>query len=33
LGRTAAYDGQPVYWHQIVNTDKKLEAKLEGLID
>jgi len=33
LGRTAAYEGQPVYWHQIVNTDERLEPKLIGLKD
>ncbi|MBC8182900.1 Gfo/Idh/MocA family oxidoreductase [candidate division KSB1 bacterium] len=33
MGRTAAYEGRPVYWHQIVNTDERLEPRLEGLID
>jgi predicted dehydrogenase len=33
LGRTAAYEGRQVYWYQIIKSDERLEAKLEGLKD
>ena len=31
LGRTAAYRGEPVFWYQIVKSDERLEADLDGL--
>ena len=31
LGRTAAYEGRKVTWTEIVKSDKRLEADLEGL--
>ena len=33
LGRTAAYEGRQLYWYQIIKSDERLEAKLEGLKD
>ncbi len=33
LGRTAAYEGRPVYWYQIVNDEERMEPKLKGLLD
>jgi predicted dehydrogenase len=31
LGRSAAYKGEVVYWDQLVKSDEKLDAKLQGL--
>ena len=33
LGRTAAYEGRPVYWHQLMKNEEKLVPNLEGLSD
>ena len=33
LGRTAAYTGMPVYWHQLVKDEERLIPNLKGLID
>ena len=33
LGRSAAYEQRPVYWHQLMASDEKLEADLGGLKD
>ena len=33
LGRTAAYEGRPVYWHQLMKDDERLMPNLEGLND
>ncbi len=33
LGRTAAYKGRPVYWHQLMKDDERLMPNLEGLND
>ncbi len=33
LGRTAAYEGRPVYWHQLMKDEERLVPKLEGLQD
>jgi myo-inositol 2-dehydrogenase/D-chiro-inositol 1-dehydrogenase len=31
LGRTAAYEGSPVYWHQLMKEDVRFIPNLEGL--
>ena len=33
LGRTAAYMGRPVYWHQLMKDDERLIPNLNGLSD
>jgi myo-inositol 2-dehydrogenase/D-chiro-inositol 1-dehydrogenase len=33
LGRTAAYSGRPVYWHQLMKDEERLIPNLKGLID
>ena len=33
LGRTAAYQGRPVYWHQLLEDDERLRPNLDGLND
>ena len=33
LGRTAAYMGRPVYWHQLMKDDERLIPNLKGLSD
>lgn len=33
LGRTAAYEGRPVYWHQLLKNEERLVPNLEGLKD
>jgi myo-inositol 2-dehydrogenase/D-chiro-inositol 1-dehydrogenase len=33
LGRTAAYTGRPVYWHQLMKDEERLIPSLKGLID
>jgi predicted dehydrogenase len=33
LGRTAAYAGRPVYWHQLMKDDERLRPNLDGLND
>ena len=33
LGRTAAYEGKPVYWHQLMKDDERLLPNLKGLQD
>jgi hypothetical protein len=31
LGRTAAYRGETVYWHQLLNSRERMEPDLKGL--
>jgi predicted dehydrogenase len=33
LGRKAAYEGRPVYWHQLMRDEEKLIPNLDGLKD
>jgi len=33
LGRSAAYQGRPVYWHQLMKDDERLMPNLKGLND
>jgi len=33
LGRSAAYQGRPVYWHQLMKDDERLIPNLKGLSD
>jgi myo-inositol 2-dehydrogenase/D-chiro-inositol 1-dehydrogenase len=33
LGRTATYEGRPVYWHQLLKNEERLVPNLEGLKD
>jgi hypothetical protein len=33
LGRTAAYEGRTVYWHQLMKDDERLMPNLIGLND
>jgi len=33
LGRTAALEGRPVYWHQLMKDEERLLPNLKGLID
>jgi predicted dehydrogenase len=33
LGRSAAYQGRPVYWHQLMKDDERLIPNLQGLKD
>jgi hypothetical protein len=33
LGRTAAYTGRPVYWHQLMKDEEVLIPNLKGLKD
>ena len=33
LGRTAAYEGEQVFWYQIIKNDERLEPNLRGLKD
>ena len=33
LGRTAAYEGEQVFWYQLIKSDERLEPNLRGLKD
>jgi len=33
LGRTAALEGRPVYWHQLMKDEERLVPNLKGLLD